>query len=213
MPGRVLTAADPARRRRALDDNRRAVDEAAELGAACLVMVVGGLPEGSRDLAGARERMAEGIAELAPYAAGRGVRLALEPMHPIFCADRGVLSTLGQALDLAERFPAEQVGVVVDTFHVWWDPDVLGQIRRARGRVASFQVCDWITPLPPDALLSRGMMGDGHIDFPLLRRAVEQAGYAGDIEVEIFNAEVWAADPDAVVATLARRYVTHVLPD
>lgn len=211
--GGFLTAADPARRRRALDDNRRAVDEAAELGAACLVMVVGGLPEGSRDLAGARERMAEGIAELAPYAAGRGVRLALEPMHPIFCADRGVLSTLGQALDLAERFPAEQVGVVVDTFHVWWDPDVLGQIRRARGRVASFQVCDWITPLPPDALLSRGMMGDGHIDFPLLRRAVEQAGYAGDIEVEIFNAEVWAADPDAVVATLARRYVTHVLPD
>jgi sugar phosphate isomerase/epimerase len=176
-------------------------------------MVVGGLPEGSRDLAGARERMTEGIAELAPYAAGRGVRLALEPMHPIFCADRGVLSTLGQALDLAERFPAEQVGVVVDTFHVWWDPDVLGQIRRARGRVASFQVCDWITPLPPDALLSRGMMGDGHIDFPLLRRAVEQAGYAGDVEVEIFNAEVWAADPDAVVATLARRYVTHVLPD
>ncbi|MER7889888.1 sugar phosphate isomerase/epimerase family protein [Micromonospora sp. NPDC094482] len=211
--GGFLTAADPAARRRALDDNRRAIDEAAELGAECLVMVVGGLPDSSRDLAGARERAADGIAELAPYAARRGVRLGLEPMHPIFCADRGVLSTLGQALDLAERFPADQVGVVVDTFHVWWDPDVLGQIRRARGRIVSFQVCDWITPLPPDALLSRGMMGDGHIDFPLLRRAVEQAGYQGDVEVEIFNAEVWAADPEAVVATLARRYVAHVLAD
>lgn len=211
--GGFLTAADPVLWRCALDDNRRAIDEAAELAAACLVMVVGGLPEGSRDLAGARHRMAEGIAELVPYATERGVRLALEPMHPIFCADRGVLSTLGQALDLAERFPADRVGVVVDTFHVWWDPDVLGQIDRARGRIAAFQVCDWITPLPPDALLSRGMMGDGHIDFPLLRRAVERAGYTGDVEVEIFNADVWAADPDDVVSTLARRYVTRVLPD
>ncbi|MFC3505672.1 sugar phosphate isomerase/epimerase family protein [Micromonospora krabiensis] len=211
--GGFLTAADPVARARALDDNRRAIEEAAEVGAACLVLVVGGLPEGSRDLAGARERAADGIAELVPYAARHGVRLGLEPMHPIFCADRGVLSTLGQALDLAERFPAEQVGVVVDTFHVWWDPDVLAQIARARGRIVSFQVCDWITPLPPDALLSRGMMGDGHIDFRLLRRAVEAAGYAGDIEVEIFNADVWAADPDAVVATLSRRHVAEVLDD
>ncbi|MFI7606559.1 sugar phosphate isomerase/epimerase family protein [Micromonospora sp. NPDC049366] len=209
--GGFLTAADPSGRARALDDNRRAIEEAAEVGAACLVLVVGGLPEGSRDLAGARERAADGIAELVPYAARHGVRLGLEPMHPIFCADRGVLSTLGQALDLAERFPAEQVGVVVDTFHVWWDPDVLPQIARARGRIVSFQVCDWITPLPPDALLSRGMMGDGHIDFRLLRRAVEAAGYSGDIEVEIFNADVWAADPDAVVATLSRRHVSEVL--
>ncbi|WBB71182.1 sugar phosphate isomerase/epimerase family protein [Micromonospora sp. WMMD812] len=211
--GGFLTAVDPAARRRALDDNRRAIEETAEVGAACLVMVVGGLPEGSRDLAGARERAADGIADLVPHAAQHGVRLALEPMHPIFCADRGVLSTLGQSLDLAERFPAEHVGVVVDTYHVWWDPDVLGQIQRARGRIASFQVCDWITPLPPDALLSRGMMGDGHIDFRLLRRAVEQAGYTGDIEVEIFNADVWAADPDAVVATMARRHLAHVLGD
>jgi len=107
----------------------------------------------------------------------------------------------------------EQVGVVVDSFHVWWDPDVLGQIARAAGRICSFQVSDWITPLPLDALLSRGMMGDGHIDFAVLRRAVDAAGYRGDIEVEIFNADVWAADPDEVVATLVRRYVAHVLRD
>ena len=194
-----------------VDDTRRAVEEAAALGTDCLVLVVGGLPEGSRDLPAARGRVADGVATLAPFAAAHGVRLALEPMHPIYCADRGVVSTLGQALDLAEAFPAEQVGVVVDTFHVWWDPAVHDQIARAGPRIASYQVCDWITPLPPDALLARGMMGDGHIDFGRLGASVAAAGYAGDIEVEIFNADVWAADGDAVIATLARRYVQHVL--
>lgn len=211
--GGFLTAEDGGARARAIEDNLRAIDEAAALGTTCLVMVVGGLPEGSRDLPGARARVAEGIAELAPHAAAAGVRLALEPMHPIYCADRGVLSTLDQSLDLAEQFPPEQVGVVVDAFHVWWDPGVLQAIARAGARIASFQVCDWITPLPPDALLSRGMMGDGHVDFRALRRAVERAGYTGDVEVEIFNADVWAADPDDVVDTMARRYVEHVLDE
>ncbi|MEW2442859.1 sugar phosphate isomerase/epimerase family protein [Micromonospora marina] len=209
--GGFLTAADDAGRAAALTDNRRAIDEAADLDAACLVLVVGGLPPGSRDLAGARQRVADALAELAPYAAERGVRLALEPLHPMYCADRAVLSTLGQALDLAEAFPAAQVGVVVDTFHVWWDPDVWRQIARAGARIASFQVCDFLTPLPADVLLGRGMMGDGHIDFPPLRRAVEAAGYAGDVEVEIFNAEVWATDPDQVVATMIARYTDRVL--
>ena len=209
--GGFLTALDPAARARALDDNRRAVDEAAALGAACLVLVVGGLPPGSRDLTGARERVAEGVAALVPYAGACGVRLALEPMHPLYCADRGVLSTLGQALDLAERFSPAEVGVVVDAFHVWWDPDLSTSVRRARSRIASLQVCDWITPLPADALLARGMPGDGHVDLRGLRRAVEQAGYDGDVEVEIFAADVWAADPDDVVATMTRRYVEHVL--
>ncbi|WP_422748521.1 sugar phosphate isomerase/epimerase family protein [Micromonospora sp. WMMD1219] len=211
--GGFLTAADEAGRIEALADNRRAIDEAAALRAACLVLVVGGLPPGSRDLAGARRRVADALAELAPYAAERGVRLALEPLHPMYCADRAVLSTLGQALDLAEAFPAEQVGVVVDTFHVWWDPDVWRQIARAGTRIASFQVCDFLTPLPADVLLGRGMMGDGHIDFPPLRRAVEAAGYSGDVEVEIFNAEVWDTDPERVLATMAARYVDRVLAD
>ncbi|MEU1812053.1 sugar phosphate isomerase/epimerase family protein [Micromonospora aurantiaca (nom. illeg.)] len=211
--GGFLTAADEAGRVAALAGNRRAIDEAAELRAACLVLVVGGLPPGSRDLAGARQRVADALAELARYAGDRGVRLALEPLHPMYCADRAVLSTLGQALDLAEAFPAEQVGVVVDTFHVWWDPDVWRQIARAGARIASFQVCDFLTPLPADVLLGRGMMGDGHIDFPPLRRAVEAAGYTGDVEVEIFNAEVWATDPDRVLATMIARYVERVLTD
>jgi sugar phosphate isomerase/epimerase len=123
-----------------------------------------------------------------------------------------VLSTLGQALDLAAAFPADQVGVVVDTFHVWWDPDVLASIARAAGRIASYQVCDWLQPLPADILLGRGMMGDGVIDFGPLTRAVAEAGYAGDVEVEIFNAEIWAADGDEVLATMKRRYLDHVVP-
>ena len=205
--GGFLTAIDPAERRRALEDNRAAIEEAAALSTDTLVMVVGGLPEGSRDLSGARARVAEAIADLAPYAGERGVCLALEPMHPIFAADRGVLSTLGQALDLAEQFPADQVAVVIDTFHVWWDPQIEAQIARAAGRIAAFQVCDWITPLPADTLLSRGMMGDGHIDFAHLWRAVRDAGYRGDIEVEIFNADIWAADPDQVLRQMKDRYL------
>lgn len=210
--GGFFTAADPAARAAALEENRRALDEAAALGAACLVLVPGGLPAGDRDLAGARARAAAAVEDLVPYALDVGVRLAIEPMHPIFAADRGVVSTLAQALDIAEPLPAEAVGVVVDTFHVWWEPGVEEQIARAGERIASYQVCEWITPLPPDALLSRGMMGDGHIDFAHLTRCVAAAGYAGDVEVEIFNAEVWAADGDAVVDTLARRYVELVEP-
>ncbi|MEV4574299.1 sugar phosphate isomerase/epimerase [Nonomuraea jabiensis] len=207
----------------ALEDNRRAIDEAAELSAACLVMVVGGLPgvkpgealpaSGfSRDVAGARERVAEALAELAPYAGERGVKLALEPLHPIYCPDRAVLSTLGQALDLSLDHPEEQVGVVVDTFHVWWDPRVFEDIARAGRRIASYQVCDYLHPLPQDILLGRGMMGDGVIDFRPITQAVLDAGYAGDVEVEIFNADIWAADPDEVVATMKARYEDVVLP-
>ena len=198
--GGFFTAADPDRRRAALEDNRRAIEETATLAAAgapgsapVLVLVAGGLPDGDRDLPSARARAADAIAELVDDAAAAGVVLAIEPMHPIYAADRGVISTLGQALDVAERFPT--VGVVVDTFHVWWDPQLAEQVRRAGPRIAAYQVCDWITPLPADALLARGMMGDGHIDFAAVTRLVGEAGYAGDIEVEIFNQSIWDADP------------------
>ncbi|MCS5718709.1 sugar phosphate isomerase/epimerase [Herbiconiux sp. CPCC 205763] len=210
--GGFFTAADPTARRAAHDDNVRAIEEAAALGARTLVLVPGGLPEGSKDLAGARARAAEAIAALAPVAKRHGVVLGIEPMNPIFAADRGVVSTLGQALDIAEQFPADEVGVVVDTFHLWWEPAVEEQIMRASDRIVSYQVCDWITPLPADTLLSRGMMGDGHIDFPGFTSAVTAAGYTGDVEVEIFNADVWAAPGAAVLATLARRYLELVEP-
>ncbi len=195
-----------------LGSNRAAIDEAAELGAACLVLVVGGLPDNSKKLGAARAYMADAVTELARYAEQRHVRLALEPMHPMYCADRGVLSTLRQALDLAAGYPAEAVGVMVDTFHLWWDPEVGDQIQRAgrEDRIAGYQVSDFLMPLPADVLLGRAMMGDGVIDFEPLCQAVSEAGYAGDIEVEIFNADVGAADPDDVLARLTDRYETLI---
>lgn len=192
----------------AIANNRAAIEEASVLEADCLCLVVGGLPEGSRDLPGARRQVAHALELLVPYATNLGVKLALEPMNPIYAADRGVLSTLGQALDLAAPYSADQVGVMVDTFHVWWDPTLQQQIQRAgaEGRILSYQVCDWITPLPADTLLARGMMGDGHIDFATIGHWMAEAGYTGDIEVEIFNADIWAADPRQVVDTMINRY-------
>ncbi|MGA5468618.1 sugar phosphate isomerase/epimerase family protein [Streptomyces arboris] len=209
--GGFLTALDPGDRAAALDDNRRAIDEAAALSTDTLVLVSGGLPPGSRDLYGARERVADALAELAPYAARRGVRLAIEPLHPMFASDRCVVSTLAQALDLAERFPAEQVGVVVDTYHVWWDDRAPAQIARAGagGRIHSFQLADWITPLPAGVLLGRGQLGDGSVDFRALRAEVEAAGFDGPIEVEIFNEMLWARDGAEVLAEVAQRFVQH----
>jgi sugar phosphate isomerase/epimerase len=212
--GGFLTAVDPGARRAALDDNKAAIDEAAALGTAELIMVVGGLPQGSRDIVGARQRVAELVAELAPHAAERQVRLVLEPLHPMYCADRAVISTLRQALDLAAPHEPQVVGVVVDTFHVWWDPELEAQIARAgaEGRLACYQVSDWNLPIASDALLSRGMMGDGHIDFGTIGRWVSEAGYAGDIEVEIFNQDIWAADGHEVIATMVDRYLNLVAP-
>jgi sugar phosphate isomerase/epimerase len=210
--GGFFTAADPTEARTAEASNRAAIDEAAGLSAATLVLVAGGLPPGDRDLEAARDRAAAAIERLVPYAHERGVTLGIEPMNPIYAADRGVISTLGQALDIAERFDAADVGVVVDTFHLWWEPGVADQLQRAGRRIVSYQICDWITPLPADTLLARGMMGDGHIDFASFTRSVAAAGYHGDVEVEIFNADLWAAPPTSVVNTMVERYLQLVQP-
>ncbi|WP_298806099.1 sugar phosphate isomerase/epimerase [uncultured Pseudokineococcus sp.] len=212
--GGFLTAADPGDRRAALDDNRRAVEEAATLGTRDLVMVLGGLPEGDRDLLGARARAADALAELVPHAHEHGVRLLLEPLHPMYCADRAVLSTLDQALDVAGAHPAQDVAVVVDTFHVWWDPELEAAVARAgaEGRLGSYQVCDFLVPIAEDPLLSRGIMGDGVVDFAPVSRWVAAAGYGGDVEVEVFNAEVWASDGHEVLARVVERYAELVLP-
>lgn len=210
--GGFFTASETTEIETAYAANRAAIDETAALGAATLVLVPGGLPAGDRDLPAARRRAVAAIERLVPYAQNAGVTLGIEPMNPIYAADRGVVSTLAQALDIAERFDTADVGVVVDTFHLWWEPGVEEQIARAGERIVSYQVCDWITPLPADTLLARGMMGDGHIDFAAFTAHVAAAGYSGDVEVEIFNADVWAADGDDVVATLARRYVELVQP-
>lgn len=211
--GGFLTAIEPAERARALDDNRRAVDEAAALGTDTLVLVSGGLPAGSKDLRGARERIADALGELGPYAQGNGVRLAIEPLHPMYAADRCVVSTLAQALDLAERFPAHQVGVTVDTYHIWWDDDAPAQIARAGAadRIHTFQLADWTTPLPEGVLNGRGQIGDGSIDMREWKGYVEAAGYTGPIEVELFNDGLWARDGREVLEETAARFVEHVI--
>jgi sugar phosphate isomerase/epimerase len=188
-------------------DNRAAVDEAVALGTDALILVCGGVVD---DLVRSRDQVASGLAELAPYAGDRGVRLVVEALHPMYCADRSVISTLAQALDIAELFPVEQVAVVVDTFHQWWDPDIGAQIARAGDRIASYQVCDWLDPLP-DVLLGRGLMGDGPVDFAAFSSWIADAGYTGPIEVEIFNAQLWARDGDEALADVIDRYRTHVV--
>ena len=204
--GGFFTHADPAARAAAIADNKAAIAEAAELGTGTLVLVSGGLVPGSRDIGLARRMIADALGELAPVAQSYGVRLAIEALHPMFAADRCVISRLGEALDLADQFPADAVGVVVDTYHVWWDASVLRDIVRAGQRIASYQVCDWILPIPADTLLGRGHVGDGHIDFPPITAAVAAAGYTGDIEVEIFNETIWSAPPDETAKQVAASF-------
>jgi sugar phosphate isomerase/epimerase len=194
------------------DDNRRAIDEAAGVGAPALVLVSGGLPPGSRDVDAARAHAGEAIGKLVPYALEAGVRLAIEPLHPMFCADRCVVATLGQALDLAEPFPAAAVGVVVDTYHLWWDDRVWDQIARAGrdGRIACFQVADLVTPLPAGVLLGRGLPGAGCVELRRFREAVDAAGYRGPVEVEVFAEDVWARPGREVLAEALRGYREHV---
>ncbi|MFC7220110.1 sugar phosphate isomerase/epimerase family protein [Streptomyces polyrhachis] len=211
--GGFLTAADPGEWAAALADNRRAVEEAATLGTDTLVLVSGGLPPGSRDLAAARARVGEALGELAPYAREYGVRLAIEPLHPMFAADRCVVSTLAQALELAAPFDPARVGVVVDTYHLWWDDTVAARIAQAgeEGRIAAFQLADWVTPLPAGVLLGRGQLGDGCVDLRRFREQVDAAGYTGAIEVEIFNPALWARDGAEVLAETVERYRRLVL--
>jgi sugar phosphate isomerase/epimerase len=195
------------------DDNRRAIDEAATLGAPVLVLVSGGLPDGSRDLDGARRQVGEAIGELVPHALDAGVRLAIEPLHPMFASDRCVVSTLGNALDLAAPYPVDAVGVCVDTYHLWWDDRVWELIERAgrEDRIACFQVADWITPLPEGVLLGRALPGAGCIELRRFREAVDATGYAGPIEVEVFHGGLWAEPGEQVLARAIAGFRLSVL--
>ncbi|MDR6289143.1 sugar phosphate isomerase/epimerase [Inquilinus ginsengisoli] len=207
--GGMFPAGDPEARKAAIDDNLRAVDEAAALGADCLVLVVGGLPAGSRDIAAAREMVADGIAAILPHARASGIPLAIEPLHPMYAADRACVNTLKQALDICDLL-GDGVGVAIDVYHVWWDPELMPQIARAGagGQILAHHICDWLVPTT-DLLLDRGMMGDGVIDLRGIRAAIEAAGYAGPQEVEIFSAETWWKRPgDEVLKTCVERYET-----
>jgi sugar phosphate isomerase/epimerase len=207
--GGMFPAADVAGRTAAIDDNRRAIDEASELGADCLILVVGGLPKDSRDIASAREMVADGIAAILPHARASRMPLAIEPLHPMYAADRACVNTLKQALDICDLL-GEGVGVAVDVYHVWWDPELMPQVARAgaAGRILAHHICDWLVPTR-DLLLDRGMMGDGIIDLKGIRAALEKAGYNGPQEVEIFSAENWWKRPgEEVLDTCIARFGT-----
>ncbi|EJJ28782.1 sugar phosphate isomerase/epimerase family protein [Rhizobium sp. CF142] len=205
--GGFFPASNAADRQKNLDYNRRAIDEAAAFSADCLVLVVGGLPDSSKDIVAARQMVFDGIAAVLPHAQASGVKLAIEPLHPMYAADRACVNTLGQALDICEQL-GEDVGVAVDVYHVWWDPDLANQIARAgrMKRIFAHHICDWLVPTK-DMLLDRGMMGDGVIDLKGIRRMVEAAGFFGAQEVEIFSAENWWKRPaDEVIATCVERF-------
>ncbi|UVF19525.1 sugar phosphate isomerase/epimerase [Microvirga terrae] len=212
---------DAARLQEATDDNRRAVDEAVALGAPCLVLVVGGLPQYSRpgsqpskDIDAARTLVEDGIATLLEYSRQAGLPLAIEPLHPMYAADRACVNTMRQALDICDRVDPERTGMLglaVDVYHVWWDPELKEQIRRTgHDRLLAYHVCDWLVPTT-DLLLDRGMMGDGVIDLRGIREAVEAVGYAGYSEVEIFSENNWWTKPmEEVLATCIERHRTVV---
>jgi sugar phosphate isomerase/epimerase len=207
--GGMFPAADAEGRNRAHEDNLRAIEEAAVLGADCLVLVCGGLPKGSRDIAGARQQVAEGIAAILPRARAAQVPLAIEPLHPMYAADRACVNTLDQALDLCEAL-GEGVGVAIDVYHVWWDPNLAAAIARAGrlGRILAHHICDWLVPTT-DLLLDRGMMGDGIIDLKGIRAMIEAAGYFGPQECEIFSRDNWWRRPAReVVRTVVERFNT-----
>jgi sugar phosphate isomerase/epimerase len=196
-------------RQRALDDNRRAIDEAAALGAECLVLVVGGLSGSSKDIGAARQMVSDGIAAILPYARAAGVPLAIEPLHPMYAADRACVNTLDQALDICVAL-GQGVGVAIDVYHVWWDPNLSAAVARA-GRmkaILAHHICDWLVPTT-DLLLDRGMMGDGVIDLKGIRAMIEAAGYNGPQEVEIFSRDNWWKRPgDETLATCLERFAT-----
>lgn len=196
-------------RQKNIDDNLRAIDEAAALKADCLVLVVGGLPDSSKDIAGARGMVADGIAAMLPHARAAGVPMAIEPLHPMYAADRACVNTIDQALDLCEQL-GDGVGVAIDVYHVWWDPNLAAAIARAGRlkRIMAHHICDWLVPTN-DMLLDRGMMGDGVIDLKGIRAMIEAAGYTGPQEVEIFSRDNWWKRPgDEVLATCLERFET-----
>ena len=205
--GGWFSAPTAEERRNRIADNRIAIEEAALLGAPVLVIVSG--PANGQTLADARATVLDGLLEVLPDAEKAGVVLGIEPLHPMYTAERSVVVTLKQANDIADRLQSPSAGVVVDAYHVWWDPEVTNEIERARGKIVGFHVSDWPVPLP-GILMGRAMMGDGVIDLRQLRQAVDKTGYDGPIEVEIFNEDVWKSADNRLMERIQRCFVEYV---
>ena len=205
--GGWFSAPTAEERRKRIADNRAAIEEAAALGTKVLVIVSG--PADGQTLEDARATVLDGLRDVLPDAEKAGIVLGIEPLHPMYTAERSVIVTLKQANDFAEQLASTAAGVVIDAFHVWWDPEVYSEIARARGRIVGFHVSDWAVPLP-GILMGRSMMGDGVIELRRLRQAVEAAGYTGPIEVEIFNDEIWNSADDSLMPRIQRAFLDHV---
>ncbi|MCP4642220.1 MAG: sugar phosphate isomerase/epimerase [bacterium] len=204
--GGFFPAETGAGRQEAIDDNKLAIDEAAAIGAPSLVLVCGAVP--GMPLAEARKQIVDGIVAVLPHAESCGVKLSIEPLHPMYADSRSAVNTLGQANDMVEQIASPWLGVTVDVYHLWWDPDLEQEIARAGDSVLSFHVCDWRTPTR-DLLLDRGLMGEGCIDIRQIRGWVEQTGFDGPIEVEIFSEEYWATDQTEYVEKIKTAYLAH----
>ena len=207
--GGMFPATDRKGRQAAIDDNLRAIEEAAAIEARCIVMIGGGLPKGSKDLRGAHAMIRDGLGEVLDHARSAGVPLAIEPLHPMFAAERACVNTMRHALDLCDEIDSTRsgaLGVAVDVYHTWWDPELAEQIERAGDkRLLAFHICDWLVPTV-DMWFDRGMMGDGVIDIPLIRSWMERAGYRGQHEVEILSTKWWKRDPDEILALCRERH-------
>lgn len=209
-----IPAATREKYRANIEENKRAIDDAAILGAPVFVMVVGSLPEDSKDMEGARRQVRDACAELREHGRQAGVKIGLEPLHPVYAAERSCLTLLSEAMDWCDAIegPVDdpQIGIIIDCYHVWWDPNLFRDIKRAgrSARIFGFHVCDWLVPTA-DVLNDRGMMGDGVIDIPAIRAAIEGTGYTGAVEVEIFSAENWWKRPMAETLKVCReRFAT-----
>ncbi|SES74370.1 Sugar phosphate isomerase/epimerase [Salinibacillus kushneri] len=205
--GGMFPALTSSERQDRIDDNKRAIEEAAELGSKVLVLVCGPAP--NKNLQESRKWVKEGIESIIPFAEQYGVKLGIEPLHPMYTADRSVITTLGEANTLQESLGSKQVGVIVDVFHVWWDPFLYEEIERAKGNILGFHVSDWKVPLP-DIFKGRSMMGDGVIDIPRIRKAVDENGYSDAVEVEVINQEIWDMPGDETLKLMKRRFVEYV---
>lgn len=198
----------PPGRSAVMDDFQVAIDMAAALQAGVLTIVVGGVEPGTKGVRDSLKLVTDRVAEAAPYAAARGVKLALEPLNPVYGGNRSCLTTTRDALDICDAIGAPNLGVAIDVYHVWWDTDLTRQLARAGGRIFGYHLCDWLADTQ-DVLLDRGMMGDGVADLRALRAGVEAAGYLGACEVEIFSAENWwKRDPGEVLDVIVERFRT-----
>ncbi|MFW6217681.1 MAG: sugar phosphate isomerase/epimerase family protein [Verrucomicrobiota bacterium] len=196
-----------AEKQAAYDDNIRALDEAAAVGAPQVVLVCGAKSELS--LPENRKQITEGIASLVDHAAKVGVMLSIEPLHPMYADCRSAVNTIGQCNDMIDQIGEDWVGIAADVYHIWWDPQLEQEVKRAGKRIIGFHVCDWMTPTT-DLLNDRGLMGEGCIDNRSIRQLVESTGLNGPIEVEVFSTRHWARDQDTYLADIIRAYKTHV---